>query len=151
MFKFIIAILLLILIFILYNCNSEHFSQKNKKIHMMKVNKSTKHNKPNVNYHYNNHNNQNNHKYRTRHNYYNNNYYYDYPNYWYEYLYPRNWTWSWWGYPSEYDPVISVPYYQSPVNLNDNCHKKCVDRYENETDTEEYLYKVDDCINEYCY
>jgi len=74
---------------------------------------------------------------------------------WYEYLYPWSWYNSWWGYPSVYDPAYSVPYQTRPVatliNPSDNCHKKCADRYDYVTDNAEYEYKVNRCINDYCY
>ena len=74
---------------------------------------------------------------------------------WYEHLYPWNWYYSWFGYPSVYDPRFSVPYQTMPtvslINPSDNCHKKCADRYDYVTDNPEYEYKVSRCINDYCY
>ncbi len=74
---------------------------------------------------------------------------------WYEHLNPLNWYYSWYGYPSVYDPKFSVPYQTGPtvarMNPSDNCHKKCADRYDYVTDNPEYDYKVRRCINDYCY
>ena len=73
---------------------------------------------------------------------------------WYEYLYPQTWYYSWWGYPSVYDPKFTRPYYTQPVpvvNSGNNCHKKCLDRYDFVTNDGEYSYKVNKCINDYCY
>jgi len=150
-----ILIAILLVAFTMYYNSNEHFAQKNKKIHMMKVRKPSKVSyKPPVVYkQQTNADFNSDRRHREKHYHYHHYYDYSYPNYWYEYLYPKNWLWSWWGYPSEYDPKFSVPYLneQPPVNLGDNCHKKCIDRYENEVDTDEYYSKIDNCINEYCY
>lgn len=144
----IILVILFIGIIIYFN-NTEHFTQKKKKIHIMKVKKPSK----NIISQPTNANFNKDKKYHGKEHHVHHYYDYNYPNYWYEYLYPKNWGWSWWGYPSEYDPNLSVPYLNEDpiINLDDNCHKKCADRYENESDTEEYLYKVHNCINDYCY
>ena len=160
----LISILLLVVVF-LYTTYGEHFSPKNKKkFHMVKVKKQHKIpgkgpvtmpiTKPVVNYQTQINSNLD----KDRETHYHNHHYYDYsdynyPNFWYEYLYPRYWVGSWWGYPSVYDPKLSVPYVndEPPVNIGDNCHKKCLDRYENEVDTDEYTEKVENCIDKYCY
>jgi hypothetical protein len=167
---YLVIIILLLVIYVAYNCN-EHFAEKKKKkIHMMKVKKPGKfpskpsvkphvrppikpNVKPPVNPPAQDATNADLYQDKKKHHHHHHYYEYSYPNYWYEYLYPRYWLGSWWGYPSVYDPKLSVPYVndQPIVNFDDNCHKKCMDRYENEVDTDEYSYKVDNCINEYCY
>ena len=153
---YVILTIVLLVIILTINC-TEHFSPKKKNIHMVKVHKPQKGpvrvpaSKPSPQYmdQTNAQLNRDRETHEHHHHYYD----YSYPNYWYEYLYPQNWFWSWWGYPSEYDPKFSVPYLNDRpmVNIGDNCHKKCIDRYENEVDTLEYQGKVENCINEYCY
>jgi hypothetical protein len=69
------------------------------------------------------------------------------------YLHPYYWNFSWWGYPSVYDPRFSVPYKTNKkiFNPQDNCHKKCVNKYDYVIDNPEYSYKVKKCIKNYCY
>lgn len=73
---------------------------------------------------------------------------------WYEHVYPWNWKRMWWGYPSVYDPQLSVPYYNKPVkyfNPLDNCHKKCADRHSNAINRRDFENKVNKCLDNYCY
>ena len=94
-------------------------------------------------------------EYRKKYHYdyrYPNYYHYNYtcPNYWYEYLYPTNWS-RWYGYATYSEPVLPAYDFHYTINLADNCHKKCIDRYDNETNTRDYLNKIDNCIDEFCY
>jgi hypothetical protein len=94
-------------------------------------------------------------EYRKKYHYdyrYPNYYHYNYtcPNYWYEYLYPTNWS-RWFGYATYNEPVLPAYDFHYTINLADNCHKKCIDRYDNETNTRDYLNKIDNCIDEFCY
>ena len=61
------------------------------------------------------------------------------------YMMPYRWNYGWFGFPSVYDRRFSVPYKTDKVNPHDNCHKKCLDRYDMQYN------KVNKCIHEYCY
>jgi hypothetical protein len=82
-----------------------------------------------------------------------------YPRYWYlnryrpNFRYTHPWFLGWWGFPSRYDPNYSVPFATTNFRLNpsDNCHKKCADRFNYINDDNQYVYKVKECINNYCY
>jgi hypothetical protein len=83
------------------------------------------------------------------------NYYSNYtcPNYWYDSFNPSNWS-SWFGFDSDpilQEPILPVSNLQPIIDIGNNCHKKCIDRYANDYGTNQYLYKVDNCINEFCY
>ncbi len=73
----------------------------------------------------------------------------------YRHLHPRYWNYTWFGYPSRYDPKFSIPYaYKSPAiiyNSSNNCHKKCADKYIYVNNNSEYINKINNCINNYCY
>lgn len=90
---------------------------------------------------------------RRQYNYYPRYWYYDFFRPKFSYSYP--WFLGWWGYPSKYDPKFSVPFATSQniieLNPNDNCHKKCADRFSYVTNDNQYIHKVKNCINKYCY
>lgn len=121
--KFILFLALLVIIFLSIKDNQENFYVD-------------KHDRSNKRYHY-------------------------YPRYWYLNRYRPNFTYTypwflgWWGYPSRYDPNYSVPFVTSNntlrLNPSDNCHKKCADRFNYVNGDQQYVHKVKECINNYCY
>ena len=146
-----IIISFILVLFINYCYNNEHFSTVDKKKREKnQIIPSKVRNKPSVITPLRkNTNNKDNKEYRKK---YPNYYYYNYtcPNYWYEYLYPTNWS-RWYGYATYNEPVIPAYDFHHTINLADNCHKKCIDRYNNKNNTRDYLNKIDNCIDEFCY
>ncbi len=58
------------------------------------------------------------------------NYYYEDSPSWYEYLYPWNWNYGWFGYPSVYDQRYSVPFLANEDDQYENYDEDFEEDYE---------------------